>query len=240
MWIPVQFKGKKVWAQVGADGGLISKSGRTPVRYSDQPGAKVYNGGTARIEGIPGAKPVDLDAGAPAKKKPRQTKRGSGFGSAGKRSDAQTKAAREDLNQRMARIPEGTHLGFTDGACRGNPGPAGAGAVVKLADGTLLESSQSCGIATNNVGELTAINLALDLLDGADTPHDAPVVLFTDSSYVIGVLSKGWKAKANRVLILGLRKRLKEWTDLELAWVPGHAGVPENERADALASGACR
>ncbi len=128
---------------------------------------------------------------------------------------------------------------FTDGACKGNPGPAGAGAVVKLADGRVLEDSRSCGVATNNVGELTAIDMALDLLEGAGVDPQAGVALFTDSSYAIGVLQKGWKAKANRELILGLRARLKGWPGLSLNWVPGHSGVPENERADQLAVAGC-
>ena len=241
MWIKVQFKGKTVWAECKPDGQLISERGRTPVRYSDKPGAKVYGGGTARISMLDGESPKELEAGISADSSPsKKGKRGSGFGSAGKRTASQAKAAVQDLKARMAALPEGTHLAFTDGACKGNPGPAGAGAVVKLADGRVLEDARSCGIATNNVGELTAIDMALDLFEGAGVEPSSAIALFTDSSYAIGVLQKGWKAKANRELILGLRARLKDWPELQLHWVPGHSGVPENERADALAVSACR
>ena len=112
-------------------------------------------------------------------------------------------------------------------------------AMLKLADGRVLEDSRSCGVATNNVGELTAIDMAIDLLEGAGIEPTASVALFTDSSYAIGVLQKGWKAKANVTLILGLRQRLRAWPGLSLHWVPGHSGVPENERADELAVAGC-
>ena len=241
MWIKVNFKGKQVWAECGADGLLISNQGRTPVRYSDKPGSTVYGGGTSRIERIGGEAPRELEAGVSADSAgPRkQTGKGSGFGSAGKRTAGQAQAAVQDLKARMAALPEGTHLAFTDGACKGNPGPAGAGAVLKLADGRVLEDSRSCGVATNNVGELTAIDMAIDLLEGAGIEPTASVALFTDSSYAIGVLQKGWKAKANVTLILGLRQRLRAWPGLSLHWVPGHSGVPENERADELAVAGC-
>ncbi|MBW1879525.1 MAG: reverse transcriptase-like protein [Deltaproteobacteria bacterium] len=125
---------------------------------------------------------------------------------------------------------------FTDGGCRGNPGPAGSGAVVVLPDGRRGEASRALGRATNNVGELTAIALALDLLEGAGVSESEPIALFTDSSYANGVLTRGWKAKANRDLILGLRERLTRWPNLTVYWVAGHVGIPENERADALAN----
>ncbi|MCP4808972.1 MAG: reverse transcriptase-like protein [Proteobacteria bacterium] len=136
----------------------------------------------------------------------------------------------------MDALPEGTHLVFTDGACHGNPGPAGSGAVVNIAGGPTLEKSKALGIATNNVGELTAVGMALDLLEQGEVPKDATIALFTDSKYTMGVLAQGWKAKANRELILEIRGRLKDWPNLEINWVAGHVGVPENERADELAT----
>jgi ribonuclease HI len=57
----------------------------------------------------------------------------------------------------------------------------------------------------------------------------------TDSKYAIGVLSMGWKAKANQELIVKVKQALKRLTDIELIHVPGHAGVILNERADVLA-----
>ena len=56
-----------------------------------------------------------------------------------------------------------------------------------------------------------------------------------DSGYAIGLLEKGWKAKANQELVAHVRKRVAAVPNLEFVKVPGHAGVPENERCDELA-----
>jgi ribonuclease HI len=61
------------------------------------------------------------------------------------------------------------------------------------------------------------------------------VIVHTDSSYAIGVLSKGWKAKANAELIANTRVLVGMFTRLTFQWVKGHAGIPENERCDELA-----
>ena len=62
--------------------------------------------------------------------------------------------------------------------------------------------------------------------------------MHTDSQYAIGVLTKGWKAKANQQLILRIKERMTQVKQLKLVYVPGHAGVPLNERADELARAA--
>jgi ribonuclease HI len=241
-WVRVNFKGKRVWAEIGATGELVVEGGRVPIRYSDKPGAKIYNAGGMSISRIDGEVPKDLEAGVAAPQKPQgpetNSGRGSGFGSAGRRTRAQEEAARQLTADQLAALPEGTHICFTDGACKGNPGPAGSGAVVKLADGRVLEASRFLGIATNNVGELTAIGMALDLLEEAAIDRDEPVVIFTDSSYSRGVLTQGWKAKANKELIQLTKIRLQAWSQLRINWVAGHAGIPENERADELAGSA--
>jgi ribonuclease HI len=87
------------------------------------------------------------------------------------------------------------------------------------------------GHGTNNIAELTAILRGLDMLDRTDHP----VLVYTDSSYAIGVVSLGWKAKANVELVAEIRDRLAAFDDCRFVKVPGHAGVPENERCDALA-----
>lgn len=250
-WCRARFKDELVWAQVDAQGQLVVEDGRVPMRYNDRPGAKVYSATAGRLALVEGQAPRELPPGvvadSPAAKPgsakpgaPRPGGRGSGFGSAATRTVAQAAAARESAANQLAALPPGTHVAFTDGACKGNPGPAGAGAVVKLADGRTLEQGRYLGVATNNVGELTAVGMALELLAGAGVPPEAPVVVFTDSEYTFGVLKKGWKAKANTELIMKLRERLKPWTNLELRWVAGHAGIAENERADELAGGAIR
>ncbi len=121
-------------------------------------------------------------------------------------------------------------LAYADGACSGNPGPAGLG-VVMCWDDHRQELSEYLGNATNNIAELTAILRVLE----AAPEKDRPVRIYSDSQYSIGVLSKGWKAKANRELIATIRTLLAEFDDVEFFHVRGHAGVELNERADDLA-----
>jgi len=137
-----------------------------------------------------------------------------------------------------SRIPEepsdGVILAFTDGACFGNPGPAAAAAVIagmNDGDDETLEISEYLGEATNNIAELTAILRVLEAVDD----RSKPLHIYTDSSYSIGVLGRGWKAKANRELIVKIRELLAEFDDVTLHKVKGHAGHTLNERVDALA-----
>ncbi|MEO5731281.1 MAG: ribonuclease H, partial [Byssovorax sp.] len=118
---------------------------------------------------------------------------------------------------------------YCDGACSGNPGPAGLGVVVVDA-GRRVELSEYLGLHTNNIAELTAVLRAL-----GEIPEGRPAMIYTDSQYSIGVLQKGWKAKANVELVAKLRQVLKTRPAVTLAYVPGHSGVPLNERADQLA-----
>lgn len=130
---------------------------------------------------------------------------------------------------------------FTDGACSGNPGPGGWGVVLRY--GT-VEKELFGGEpgTTNNRMELMAAIQALEALK-----RPVKVRLYTDSEYVKNGITKwihGWKAKgwqtAGRqpVKNVDLWQRLDEAQrrhDIEFHWVRGHAGHPENERADALA-----
>lgn len=237
-WRKASFKGQEVWAEVNAAGALEVAGGRVGVRYSDKPGAKVYRAGASRVVLMSGA---PIEAGPAQTSLPgvgsKKTGRGSGFGSAGRRTEAQAaQAAASAAAQIEALEREGeAAICFTDGGCKGNPGPAGSGAVVRLPDGRRAEASLSLGRATNNIAELTAIQIALELLDEAGLAPAAKVVLFSDSKYARGVLTQGWKAKANPELIAGLRAALSARPGVELRWVAGHVGVADNERADALA-----
>jgi len=236
-WIRANFKGKPVWAQVDAAGQLVVEGGRVPIRYSDKAGTKIYRAGTDRVEASADAprelpEGVSADAGGGGRK---SGGRGSGFGSAGSRTQAQAAAAKQSAEQLLAGFRPDAAVCFTDGACKGNPGPAGAGAVVKLPDGTVHERFEALGVATNNVGELSAIGLAIDLLDEAGFPSDAQVEICTDSKYTYGLLELGWKAKSNAELVARLRRKLTG-RKVRLHWVAGHVGIAENERADALAN----
>jgi len=98
------------------------------------------------------------------------------------------------------------------------------------------ESFESLGIGTNSVAELTAILRALEAV-----PKTASeVIIHTDSQYAIGVITKGWRPKANQQLIADIKSALSERKGVRFVYVPGHAGVPLNERADALAREAIR
>lgn len=243
-WRPARFRGDRVFVEVDTDGQLAASGGRVAIRYDAREGARLYRAGVSRVELDADGSVVDLPDGvdadapaaatAPAKK---TTKRpSSGFGKAGTRTASQAAAARTDAHDRLARLEPGTVVAYADGACRGNPGPAGSGAVVVLPDGRRAEAAAALGRATNNIAELTAVGLVLDMLDEAGVPPDAPVVLLTDSSYSDGVLTRGWKAKANGELVAELKARIARRSGLRLEWIAGHVGVEGNERADALAN----
>ena len=131
---------------------------------------------------------------------------------------------------------------YTDGACSGNPGPGGWGAILEY-KGTRKELSGGEAQTTNNRMEMTAVLRALEALK-----EPCRVVLCSDSKYVIDALSKGWakKWRANGwkrgdkkpALNPDLWEQLLnacERHELEYQWIKGHAGHPENERCDELA-----
>jgi ribonuclease HI len=135
---------------------------------------------------------------------------------------------------------------WTDGACSGNPGPGGWGAVMRTA-GTDAEISGAEAATTNNRMELMAAIQALERLDGP-----CRVKLHTDSQYVKNGLTQwihGWKRNGWKTADRKPVKNEDLWRRLEAAasrhqvewiWVRGHAGDPMNERADALARGAIK
>ncbi len=131
---------------------------------------------------------------------------------------------------------------FTDGACSGNPGPGGWGAVLRY-EGHEKELSGGEKNTTNNRMELTAVIMGLSALK-----EPCKVRLVTDSKYVADGITKGWAAswqknnwrKADKKPALNpdLWEKLLELIkihDVTIEWVKGHAGHPENERCDRLA-----
>jgi len=133
---------------------------------------------------------------------------------------------------------------FTDGACSGNPGPGGWGAILRYG-GAEKEFSGGEAETTNNRMEMMAVICGLEALK-----HPCRVDIYTDSQYVMkgmtewirGWERKGWKTADNKpVKNADLWQRLQEAAKphhLHWHWVKGHAGHTENERADALARGA--
>jgi ribonuclease HI len=134
---------------------------------------------------------------------------------------------------------------FTDGACLGNPGPGGWGAILRWRE-TTRELSGGAPATTNNRMELMAAIAALEALrrDGVRAR------LYTDSMYVRDGITRwihqwkrnGWRTAAKKpVRNVELWQRLDQAMaahDVEWHWIRGHAGHPENERADALARAA--
>ena len=131
---------------------------------------------------------------------------------------------------------------YTDGACKGNPGPGGWGAWLRFGEHE-KELWGGEAVTTNNRMELTAVIRALESLK-----RHCPVVIYTDSEYVRnGITSwihnwkaRGWKtADRKPVKNVELWQRLDELAgqhSVQWRWVRGHAGDPGNERADALAN----
>lgn len=130
---------------------------------------------------------------------------------------------------------------FTDGACSGNPGPGGWGAILRFGEAE-KELSGGEQLTTNNRMELLAAISALEALKRTCT-----VVVHTDSQYlrdgvtkwIAGWKRNGWKtADKKKVKNQDLWERLDaliKTHEIEWRWVKGHAGHPENERADELA-----
>ncbi|MBO9395695.1 ribonuclease HI [Shimia sp. R9_2] len=137
-------------------------------------------------------------------------------------------------------------IAYTDGACSGNPGPGGWGVLLQAKDGdAVIKSRDLSGGApetTNNKMELMAAIMALETLERPST-----ITVVTDSTYVkngvtgwiFGWKKNGWKTSAKKPV-----KNVELWQRLDTAqarhsvtweWVKGHAGHPENERADELA-----
>ena len=133
---------------------------------------------------------------------------------------------------------------FTDGACSGNPGPGGWGAVLRYGAAEKELSGGESG-TTNNRMEMMAAIMALEALK-----RPSAVELHTDSTYLRDGITKwihGWKRNGWKTAAKKPVKNVDLWQRLERAlerhevnwhWVKGHAGHPENERADALARAA--
>jgi ribonuclease HI len=222
-WIRRKLRNEIVYVRVDGNGQPVPGSdGRVDIRYKPSPAAKVYRAAARNLEPTGDPKdevPVELpgidngDSGASA--------------AAPAAAGAATGAAAAGSGPAASPI-----VVYTDGACTGNPGPAGIGVVI-LDGKQRREISEYLGQGTNNIAELAAIERALEAVAAPDRAR--PVLVHSDSSYAIGLLSKGWKAKANGELVARIRDLARGFSDLRFVKVRGHSGVAENERCDELA-----
>jgi ribonuclease HI len=136
---------------------------------------------------------------------------------------------------------------YTDGACLGNPGPGGYGAVL-LYGSQRKELSGGFKLTTNNRMEITAALIALEALQ-----KPCRVILYSDSQYLVNAMSKGWaqrwqangwmRNKREDAVNPDLWERMLELCQhhtVDFQWVRGHSGAKENERCDRLAVAAAR
>jgi ribonuclease HI len=209
-WLRHRLRDADVWARVDANAVLIKDAGgRVEIVYKAAAGARVYRAGARNLTPAPGSEPVEIDAGEPAEatKPPGKS------------------------SQREIEAPANAIHVWTDGACSGNPGPAGLGVVI-VGDGpSQREISEYLGEATNNIAELTAILRGLE----AVSDKTRPVIVYSDSAYSIGLLTQSWKAKKNVELVTELREVCRQFSDLRFIKVLAHSGIVLNERVDQLA-----
>jgi ribonuclease HI len=210
----MRFKDQQVWVRAGDDGRpVLDADGRAEMKYreTDSKSYRPSPGNLLPDDGGGGSAPAPARRSAPAS-----------------RPSAVRRAPARHSQEPAIEV-------WTDGACSGNPGPMGIGVVV-IDGGDRKELGEYLGIGTNNIAELTAIERGLDLAAEASEGDGARRIrVYSDSAYAIGLLEKGWKAKANQELVARLRRRLTGLSAVEFVKVAGHAGVPENERCDELA-----
>jgi ribonuclease HI len=232
-WQRMMFRNDPVWVLVGEDGRMVlDRDGRAEMKYRESD-TKTYRPGPTNLSPAPEGGGVPLPS--EAKTSPRRASR-----TARPRAVSDTAAPADGAalarGESSALAPAAPPIMvWTDGACSGNPGPMGIGVVVT--EGSWRqEVGEYLGVGTNNIAELVAIERGLEVAAPRLAAGARRVRVHSDSSYAIGLLDKGWKAKANQELVARIRKALAAFpAPVTFVKVAGHAGVPENERCDQLA-----
>jgi len=223
----MRLRNAEVLARCDESGKLVANGGRVEVRYKPTDG-RAYFASASNMKPSAGSSKIEPDSfcgPGEAVKKPSKSSKKSASSTASAPPSQRSPASAPPVE------PGGDEvLVYADGACSGNPGPAGVGAVALWAD-QKRELSEYIGEATNNIAELTGILRAVELA------HELgkPLRLYTDSQYSIGVLTQGWKVRANKELVAKVRTALDAHPDAKLFHVRGHQGVQLNEHADELA-----
>jgi ribonuclease HI len=211
-WKRMQFKGNKVWMATEPNGTPVIRNNKCLIKYQQDQDYEywVHPDSVHSLDETPTAPPIRKRTMA----LPQNNNQGDEI-----TTDFYANAI----------------LVYTDGASSGNPGPSGIGVVLSFGDHK-KEISRYIGMATNNIAELEAIRVGLSALKNTKLP----VRVLTDSSYAIGVLSKGWKASKNQELVAATKALMAKFSDLKLIKVRGHAGDESNEKADQLAAAAIK
>ncbi|MBS3731729.1 MAG: ribonuclease HI [Desulfobacterales bacterium] len=216
-WKRMRFKGNKVWMELDDSGRPAVADKKVRIKYQLDQSHEYRVSPKSLTE-------LDQEPQENRKKKPRT-------GSA----KPAGKTRGPDARKEETTAGRNAVVIYTDGAASGNPGPSGIGAVLRYG-GKTKEISKYIGIATNNVAELEAVRAALSALKR----KDLPVRLYTDSSYVHGLLVLGWQAKKNPELVEKVRDLVRQFKDIEIVKVRGHDGIADNEQADFLATSAIK
>lgn len=203
--------------------------GRKPGIYDNWPLAH------AQVMGFPGARYKGFASRGEAEAWLKEAPASAGRG--------RPKPAQVGTAPAAAVVRPGTVLVYSDGGARFNPGPGGYGVIINE-DGRPRELSGGYRHTTNNRMELMGCIVALTALAGVAKP----IVVHTDSQYVVNGISKGWalswrkrgwlkadKSPALNADLWGRLLDLIEGREVTFAWVRGHCGHPENERCDELA-----
>ena len=210
-WKRMAFKGGKVWVKLDEKGRPVEKGGKLFIKYKLDQDVEYFAGKKAVMELVGGAVPASSKPAAkkaPAEKSPP------------------TKAQSAPLPDHL----QDCIVIYTDGACSGNPGPAGIGVVLKYKENEKRISAY-IGQGTSNIAELTAIFEGLNAVKN----RSMPVRLFTDSAYSVGILVNNWKAQKNIELVAKVKNLMTKFKDLKILKVRGHADDPLNNLADQLA-----
>jgi ribonuclease HI len=217
----MSFKGQAVWVRVGPDQRpVLDSEGRAEMKYR-QEDPKSYRPSPGNLAPLADEASPPTPQAEPRARSPHRP------------ASAPSSHAARSASMTDDHTPDTIHV-WTDGACSGNPGPMGIG-IVMIADRQRAERGEYLGTGTNNIAELTAILRGLELAAEVSPDRSRPVRIYSDSSYALGLLGKGWKAKANQELVAALREQLATFPRAKLVKVSGHAGVDNNERCDQLA-----
>lgn len=222
-WKPYKLNAKDCWARVDATGApIVNERGLVDVIYKVATSSKVYSGKRDNLIERPGdLVALDEDPATAAPAPARKTAKKSGAG----------------VEPDVTGVPSDAIHVWTDGGARPNPGPSSIGVVI--VDGKQhIELSEFLGPGTNQTAELTAMLRGLEEVAEMFPDKQRPVVIYSDSAYAIGLLSQGWKAKANVELVDELRAICRQFRDVSFVKVAGHSGISLNERTDQLATDA--